>query len=117
MQVIVLGAGLAGLAAAVRAAREGAAVVLLESEAHVGGMVRSEQVGPWHLDHGPHRFWSRDPHVLALAREMMGADVVESERRATGGGGGGHRCAACDGVGGGRGVGGRGGGGTGAGVG
>jgi protoporphyrinogen oxidase len=81
MQVIVLGAGLAGLAAAVRAAREGAAVVVLESEAHVGGMVRSEQVGPWHLDHGPHRFWSRDPHVLALAREMMGADVVESERR------------------------------------
>lgn len=81
MQVVVLGAGLAGLAAAVRAAREGCDVVVLEAGDEAGGMARSLHVGGWWLDHGPHRFWSRDEHVLALAREMLDGDTVESERR------------------------------------
>lgn len=81
MQVVVLGAGLAGLAAAVRAAREGCDVVVLEAEHELGGMARSLQVDGWSLDHGPHRFWSRDEHVLRLAREMLDGECVESERR------------------------------------
>ena len=81
MQVVVLGAGLAGLAAAVRAAREGCDVVVLEAADEIGGMARSVHAGGWALDHGPHRFWSRDEHVLALAREMLDGECVESERR------------------------------------
>ncbi len=81
MRVLVLGAGLAGLSAAVRAAREGASVLVVEGAGQVGGLASSIQVDGWWLDHGPHRFWSRDERTLAFARQMLGENIVESERR------------------------------------
>ncbi|MFN9786801.1 MAG: FAD-dependent oxidoreductase [Planctomycetia bacterium] len=81
MRVIVLGAGLAGLSAAVRAAREGASVLVLEAGGRVGGLASSIRVDGWWLDHGPHRFWSRDERTQAFARQMLAGNLVESERR------------------------------------
>ena len=62
-RVVVLGAGLAGLAAAYELARGGAEVTVLEKEDHVGGLAWSWQVGPYWLDTGPHRFHSGHPSV------------------------------------------------------
>lgn len=56
-------------------------MLVLEGGERVGGLASSIQVDGWWLDHGPHRFWSRDERTLAFARQMLGDNAVESERR------------------------------------
>ena len=81
MRVIVLGAGLAGLATAYELSRRGHRVTVLEKQGHVGGMASSWQVGPYWLDHGPHRFHSRDPELIRHLYEVLDEEVVIRERR------------------------------------
>lgn len=81
MHVVVLGAGLAGLAAAWELARGGARVTVLERERRVGGMAASWRRGPYWLDYGPHRFHSRDPELVGHLYEVLGGEVVVRQRR------------------------------------
>lgn len=81
MQTVVLGAGLAGLSAAWTLAKEGKPVVVLEKQDHVGGMAASWQVGPYTLDHGPHRFHTRDRELLEHFYEILDSEVVIRNRR------------------------------------
>jgi protoporphyrinogen oxidase len=81
MHVVVLGAGLAGLAAAWELARGGARVTVLERERRVGGMAASWKVGPYWLDYGPHRFHSRDPELLGHVFDVLDHEVVVRQRR------------------------------------
>ncbi|MBI3817706.1 MAG: FAD-dependent oxidoreductase [Planctomycetes bacterium] len=80
MHVIVLGAGLAGLSCAYELAKAGHKVKLLEKENHEGGMAVSYQVGEFTVDHGPHRFHSRDKELLAHVHEVMDNDLVVRDR-------------------------------------
>ena len=77
----MLGAGLAGLAAAQMLAEAGVAVTLVERDERVGGMASSWKVGPYWLDHGPHRFHSRDPELLEHLYDVLDGEVVIRERR------------------------------------
>lgn len=81
MQVLILGAGLAGLSAAWHLQRQGHSVCIVERGEHVGGLASSVQVGPYTLDHGPHRFHSRDPELAQHFREVLDDEVVTCERR------------------------------------
>ncbi len=80
MHVVVLGAGLAGLATAFELRRAGAAVTVIEKEDWVGGMATSWKNGPYWLDHGPHRFHSRDKNLIEHLYEILDNDVVIRER-------------------------------------
>lgn len=80
MQVIVLGAGLAGLSCAYELAKAGHKVLVLEKDAQEGGMSHSTQVGEFTVDHGPHRFHSRDKELLAHVHEVMDNDLVVRDR-------------------------------------
>ncbi|MHA6793746.1 protoporphyrinogen/coproporphyrinogen oxidase [Pseudonocardia bannensis] len=74
--LVVLGAGPAGLAAAWRAARAGRSVVLLERGDAVGGMAASFDVAGIRVDHGSHRLHpSIDPGVLADLAGLLGDDL------------------------------------------
>lgn len=74
--LVVLGAGPAGLAAAWRAARRGRSVVVLERSDAVGGLAASFQVGGVSVDHGSHRLHpATPPHLLADLRELLGDDL------------------------------------------
>ena len=64
--LVVLGAGPAGLAAAWRAARSGRSVTVLERAPVIGGMAGSFEVAGVRVDHGSHRLHPRD--VLTAAR-------------------------------------------------
>lgn len=74
--VIVLGAGPAGLSAAWQAATNGHSVALLEQGDCVGGMTASFVVDGINVDHGSHRLHpATPPPVLAMVRELLGDDL------------------------------------------
>ena len=65
MDVVVLGGGPAGLAAAWRAARAGRSVLLLERAPAVGGMAASFEVAGVRVDTGSHRLHPATPRAGA----------------------------------------------------
>ncbi len=80
MHTVVLGAGLAGLATAYELLRAGHSVTILEKESWCGGMARSWKNGEYWLDHGPHRFHSRDKKLIEHLSEVLDNDVVIRDR-------------------------------------
>ncbi len=79
--LVVLGAGPAGLAAAWRAARRGLEVTVLERADRWGGMAGSFEVAGVRVDHGSHRLHpATPPHLLADLRDLLGADLQTRPR-------------------------------------
>lgn len=74
--VAILGGGPAGLAAAHYALREGMRCDLYEAAASVGGNCRTLRFGDFLVDTGAHRLHDRDPEATALARELLGDDLL-----------------------------------------
>lgn len=80
MQVVVIGAGLAGLAAADELTRRGHRTVVLEAQPRVGGMAASWRRRGYWLDLGPHRFHTRDAELEEHLYELMEGELVRRER-------------------------------------
>jgi len=80
MHVVVLGAGLAGLSAAYELLKTGHRVTVLEKQDYAGGMACSWKVGDYWVDHGPHRFHSRDENLIQHLYEVLDDEVVTRER-------------------------------------
>jgi phytoene dehydrogenase-like protein len=79
--LVVLGAGPAGLAAAWRAARRGLKVTLLERADRVGGLAGSFEVAGLRVDHGSHRLHpSTPPPLIADLRSLLGSDLQTRPR-------------------------------------
>jgi protoporphyrinogen oxidase len=79
--VVILGAGPAGLGAAYRLACTGRSVTVLEREAHVGGLAGSFEVAGVRVDHGSHRLHpTTPPEVMATLQELLGADLQRRRR-------------------------------------
>lgn len=74
--VLVVGGGIAGLAAAWEAARGGASVTLVEASAQLGGKVRTEAVDGFLVEHGPDSFVAYKPAALELIDALGMADEV-----------------------------------------
>lgn len=73
--VVVVGAGIAGLTAARDLAAAGRAVLVLEGSPRIGGKLRRESVAGVGVDVGAEAMLNRRPEGVALAREV-GLDVV-----------------------------------------
>ena len=79
--LLVLGAGPAGLAAAWRAADRGMSVTVLERASQVGGLAASFEVAGIRVDHGSHRLHpATPPALLRDVRELLGADLQTRDR-------------------------------------
>ena len=74
MRIAVVGAGWAGLAAAVRATQAGHAVTVFETAAMPGGRARSDDDGDASTDNGQHILLGGYARTLALMRDV-GVDV------------------------------------------
>jgi len=74
MRVAVIGAGWAGLAAAVRATQAGHAVSVFEAAGLPGGRARSDDTGDGATDNGQHILLGGYARTLALMRDV-GVDV------------------------------------------
>ncbi|QDT10617.1 FAD-dependent oxidoreductase [Planctomycetes bacterium K23_9] len=80
MRVGVIGAGPAGLTAALSLQRGGASVDLFESSAQVGGLSRSMDLWGHRVDIGPHRFFSTDERINQFWLDIVGDDYRMVER-------------------------------------
>jgi oxygen-dependent protoporphyrinogen oxidase len=77
-RVVVVGGGIAGLAAALTLARESVAVTLLEAAPVVGGKLRISEVGGVPVDEGAEMFLRRVPEALDLVTSLGRADELVS---------------------------------------
>ncbi|MCU1504555.1 MAG: amine oxidase [Ilumatobacteraceae bacterium] len=75
-RTVVIGAGPAGLTAALLLARRGHGVEILEADATVGGISRTVVRDGWRFDIGGHRFFTKVPEVEALWRELLPDDLM-----------------------------------------
>ena len=69
-RVVIIGAGLTGLSAAVRLRAQGAVVTVLEASAKVGGAVRSEHAEGFLVEEGPNSMMTNEPAVLEFLRSV-----------------------------------------------
>ena len=75
-RVVVVGAGISGLAAAWRLERAGVDVTVLEARDEAGGRVRTEQVGDYLVDTGPDAATAGDVNWLRLVDDLGLSDRV-----------------------------------------
>ncbi len=79
-RVGIIGAGPAGLTAALELARRGHEVELFEAAPHVGGMARTLTLWDHRVDIGPHRFFTRDEKVDQFWKGIVGEDYDVVDR-------------------------------------
>ncbi|PJM97365.1 protoporphyrinogen oxidase [Streptomyces sp. CB01373] len=75
--VVVIGAGIAGLAAAHRLLRQGARVTVLEAAERVGGKLLPGEIAGVRVDLGAESMLARRPEAVTLARETGLADHLQ----------------------------------------
>ena len=83
MKVVVVGAGPAGLAVALGLVHRGIDVTVLERSSHVGGRVRTVEVGDYRVELGPAGILDDSPATRALLADLGGdaPTVVSSSAR------------------------------------
>jgi protoporphyrinogen/coproporphyrinogen III oxidase len=82
-RVVVIGAGIAGLAAAHRLSQRGARVTVLEASDRVGGKLLPGGIAGARVDLGAESMLARRPEAVALAREVGLDDRLQPPATAT----------------------------------
>ena len=70
-EVVIVGAGPAGLTAAYELSRRGGRAVVLEADEVVGGISRTVERDGWRFDIGGHRFFTKVPEVEEFWHEVL----------------------------------------------
>lgn len=78
--VVILGAGPAGLTAAYELTQHDVPVTVLERDAIVGGIARTEWYNGYGYDIGGHRFYTKMPEVDRLWHEVLGKNLLRVPR-------------------------------------
>ena len=75
-EIILVGAGMAGLTAASRLREAGHAVRVLEKSRGPGGRMSTRRAGPWQFDHGAQYFTARDPGFRQAVEQWQARGLV-----------------------------------------
>ncbi|HEX5733270.1 MAG TPA: protoporphyrinogen oxidase [Blastocatellia bacterium] len=81
-EVVVIGAGIAGLACAHRLKRLGIDVVLLERSDRVGGVMRTDRVGEFMIERGPNSSQGTEELLMLVEELGINDDLVEGDPKA-----------------------------------
>src|SRR5579871_2579003 len=79
--VVIVGGGPAGLAAAYECVSHGASVTVVERLDQVGGLSRTIPFKNSRFDVGPHRFFTKNREVKDLFHRVLGEEVVSVRRK------------------------------------
>jgi len=77
---VIIGAGPAGLTAALELSKSGVPCIVLESSAVPGGLAKTDEYKGYRFDIGGHRFFTKVRVVEQLWHELMGSDFLERRR-------------------------------------
>tara|TARA_B100000674_G_C37949238_1_gene966443 strand:+ start:778 stop:2211 length:1434 start_codon:yes stop_codon:yes gene_type:complete len=73
-EILIIGAGPAGLTAAWEAEKHGVKTLILEGDKEVGGISRTVERNGWRFDIGGHRFFTKVDEVYQVWDEILGKD-------------------------------------------
>ena len=79
--IVVLGGGVAGLAAGYYLSRADYSVTVVEKAPVVGGLCASFESNGFTLDHGPHKLYSVIPGILDEILSLLGDELIEHQKR------------------------------------
>ena len=79
-QIVIIGAGPAGLTAAYELVRLQRRPVVLEKSDKVGGLARTENYKGFYFDMGGHRFFTKIEQVNEIWREVLGDEFRKTQR-------------------------------------
>lgn len=80
LDVLVIGGGITGLAAAYELQQRGVAVRLFEAAPRLGGVILTERIDGWVIDAGPDALLVQKPAAVGLCRELGLGDRLISTR-------------------------------------
>ena len=80
-RILIVGAGICGLAAAVELSRRGEHFVLVEKTGRVGGLSPTLHLAGEMFELGPHIYFDKDPDVSRFWTELVGEKLRAYERR------------------------------------
>jgi protoporphyrinogen oxidase len=78
---VVVGAGPAGLTAALKLAERGEPVLVLEASGQLGGLARTVVEDGYRFDLGGHRFFTKSDQVRSLWQDLLGDELLVRPRR------------------------------------
>ena len=78
--IVIIGAGPAGLSAALELVRRGLRPIVLEKSDRIGGLARTETYKDYYFDIGGHRFFTKIKRINALWQEMARGDFIKVSR-------------------------------------
>lgn len=79
-KVIIMGGGLAGLAAGFELAKAGKIVIVAEICDQVGGLAKTIEVRGHRFDTGPHRWYTKNDKVNEWMLKLLGKEVIRVPR-------------------------------------
>lgn len=79
-ELVIAGAGPAGLAAAYHATKQDYQPLVLEASGLVGGISRTEEYEGYRFDIGGHRFYTKEKVINEVWHEVMGEDFIKVQR-------------------------------------
>ena len=78
--ILILGAGPAGMAAAFELHKAGKSFTIIEKNEAVGGLARTFQYGEFRTDMGPHRFFSQNQYLYDFIEDLIGEHWIKVNR-------------------------------------
>jgi protoporphyrinogen oxidase len=79
--VVILGAGLAGLSAGYILSKAGRGAIVLEADSKVGGLAKTVTYGEFKFDLGGHRFITGSKRLEHFVREILNGDLLVVQRK------------------------------------
>lgn len=79
-KIIILGGGLAGLAAGFELSKAKKKVIIVEKWEEVGGLARTIEVNGFRFDTGPHRWYTKSNMVNKWMLDLLGDEVIKVPR-------------------------------------
>ncbi|MDO8725116.1 MAG: FAD-dependent oxidoreductase [Candidatus Methanoperedens sp.] len=74
--VVILGAGIAGLSAGYRLSEASIPLTIIEKESIIGGMSSCFKYKDYTLDYGPHKIFTRMDDIMEKIRNLIGKDLL-----------------------------------------